>query len=228
MVAYRSAASCEPTKAKAEREDLHFAITRADEFMRRILYQTGTQDYKLFIGGNENFRYEIDPNYKANRTNTPRPPWLQPAREFLVMEWGAVICDGIEADDALGIEQCAGEDTVIVTVDKDLHQVPGRHHNPVTGEWQQISPLQGWANFYTQLIMGDKGDNIQGYDGKMRPTVPKFLQRYVDDVHQCQSERDMYEVVSSIYELGDEALLRNGRLLYIQRREGDEWSPPVE
>jgi hypothetical protein len=31
-----------------------------------------------------------------------------------------------------------------------------------------VSPLEGLRNFYFQLIMGDKTDNIPGYDGKMR------------------------------------------------------------
>jgi 5'-3' exonuclease len=194
--------------------------------MRRIIYQTGCEAYKAFIGGSENFRYKIDPNYKANRKDVPRPAWLQQVREHLVMQWDAKITDGIEADDALGIEQCSGDDTVIVTIDKDLLQVPGRHYNFVTEEWQFVSPLQGSANFYTQLIMGDRSDNIQGYDGKMRQTVPNFLRRYVDDVHQAASEREMYEIVESIYELGDEALLRNGNLLYIQRKENDTWEVP--
>jgi DNA polymerase-1 len=229
IVAYRAASSCEPTKAKAVREPLEFAITRADECMRRILYAYGHCEYKLFIGGGDNFRYQIDPSYKANRSDKPRPEWLQPVREYLVTEWQAHIADGIETDDHLGIEQSAdhGQDTVICSIDKDLLQIPGNHYNFVKEEQTYVTPLEGWANFYTQLIMGDRSDNIQGFDGKMRITVPKFLQPYVSAIHEsCSTPWDMYQVVSGIYELGEEALVKNARLLYILRHEHDEWYPP--
>lgn len=231
LVSYPSAASCEPTKAKAEREPLDVAIRRADEAMRRILHATNAREYKLFIGGADNFRYQIDPTYKANRNDKPRPEHLQPVREFLVTEWKAHISDGIETDDHLGIEQSADNDqeTVICSYDKDLLQVPGNHYNFQKEIWSYMTPLQGWASFYTQLIMGDRSDNILGFDGKMRVTVPKFLSQYVSAIHEsCSTPWEMFRVVEEIYELGEEAMLRNGQLLYILRHEYDEWSFPQE
>lgn len=231
LVSYPSAASCEPTKAKAEREPLDVAISRADDVMRRILHNTNASSYKLFIGGADNFRYSIDPTYKANRNDKPRPQHLQDVRSFLVTEWKAHISDGIETDDHLGIEQSADndEETVICTYDKDLLQVPGRHYNFQKDIWSHVSPLQGWASFYTQLLMGDRSDNIQGFDSKMRTTVPKFLQQYVSDIHEsCSTPWEMFRIVEEIYELGEADLLKNGRLLYILRHEYDEFNFPTE
>lgn len=199
--------------------------------MRRILHATNAREYKLFIGGADNFRYQIDPTYKANRNDKPRPEWLQPVREFLVTEWKAHISDGIETDDHLGIEQSADNDqeTVICSYDKDLIQIPGNHYNFQKDVWSFVTPLQGWASFYTQLIMGDRSDNILGFDGKMRTTVPKFLSSVVSAIHEsCSTPWQMFRIVQDIYELGEEALLRNGQLLYILRHEYDEWSFPVE
>lgn len=199
--------------------------------MRRILHATNAREYKLFIGGSDNFRKQIDPAYKANRDDKPRPEWLQPVREFLISEWKARISDGIETDDCLGIEQCAdnGQETVIASYDKDLLQVPGKHYNFQKDIWTHISPLQGWAHFYTQLIMGDRSDNIKGFDGLMRNNVPKFLQPYVSAIHEsCSDPWAMYRVVSDIYELGEEDMLRNGRLLYVLRHEADEFNWPVQ
>ncbi len=195
--------------------------------MRRILHDTNSQSYRLFIGGAENFRYKIDPNYKANRSDKPRPEWLQPVREFLVTEWKAEISDGIETDDNVGIAyNDAFEDAVICSYDKDLRQIPGNHFNFKTGVFDIVSPRDGLLNFYTQLILGDKSDNIGGYDGKMRQKVPQFLNPVMDRLHACSTERDMYELVESIYELGEEALHRNAQLLYIQRKVDDSWSVP--
>jgi 5'-3' exonuclease len=198
--------------------------------MRRILHATNAREYKLFIGGGDNFRYQIDPTYKANRDNKPRPQHLQEVRSYLVTEWKAHIADGIETDDHLGIEQSAdnGEETVIASYDKDLIQIPGNHYNFQKDIWSYVTPLQGWASFYTQLIMGDRSDNIQGFDGKMRLNVPKFLQPYVSRIHEsCSNPWEMFGVVQEIYELGDEALLKNGNLLYILRHENDSWNFPL-
>lgn len=225
LVCYRSAASCEPTKAKALQEPLEFALGRLDDVMHRILATWGAAEFRAFISGPDNFRYTIDPNYKANRRDKPRPEWLEPCRERLVTHWGAVVSDGIEADDNLGIAQT--EHTIICSLDKDLLQVPGQHWNWVREEHKIVNEHTGWVNFYTQLIMGDKSDNIQGYDGKMRQVVPKFLQPYIDNLCRSSGPQEMYKVVADIYELGEESLHRNAQLLYIQRREGDMWHVPV-
>lgn len=227
-VAYRPAASCEPTKKKLERESLDFAIARCNDLMHRILHDTNAMTYELYIGGGKNFRHTIDPTYKANRDDMVRPMWLEDVREYLVTTWKAHVVEGIEAEDSVGIaNNYADETAVICAIDKDLNQLPGHHYNYVTGEREFITPRQGWANFYTQLIMGDRADNIMGYDGKMRQKVPKFLQSYVDAVHSATSDFEMFEIVREIYELGDEAMLNNARLLYIWREDGDEYSFPT-
>lgn len=224
LVAYRSAASCEPTKAKPYQEPLEIAVLRCDNMMNRILDETGASGYRAFLSGSENFRYSIDPEYKANRRDAPRPEWLQPIREYLVIEWEACISEGIEADDSLGIAQT--KDTILCSLDKDLLTIPGKHYNWVKQEFKEIDEHTAWVNFYTQLVMGDKSDNVMGYDGKMRQTVPKFLQPIIEDIERAESPREMFKIVSDIYELGADAMYRNAQLLYIQRKEGDKFVVP--
>lgn len=227
IVAYRSAASCEPNKSgKTEREPLNVALFRCNDLMHRILQETKSEFHKTFISGPDNFRYAIDPNYKANRVDTVRPEWLQPVREHLVVEWGAHVSDGIEADDNLGIEQT--EETIICSIDKDLLQIPGRHFNFVSGVMADVDERQGWINFYTQLIMGDRADNIPGYDGLMRQKVPQKLQWAIDDLEQANSDQDMYDIVYNMYYTasGLDRFKTNCQLLYIQRKEGDTFRVP--
>ncbi len=224
IVAYRSAASVEPSKTRPDRGTLDIAIARCEDLMQRIMSDTKANSHRAFISGEDNFRYQIDPNYKANRKDVPRPLYLQNLREYLVVQWGAEISDGIEADDNLGIYQT--DDTIICSIDKDLLQIPGAHYNFVRNEFYTIDEHQGWVNFYTQLIMGDKSDNIKGYDGLMRQVVPKFLMPIIQDISDATSPQRMYQIVEGIYELGAEALSRNAQLLYIQRCEGDQWHVP--
>lgn len=244
LVAYRSAASCEPTRIKPDREAREVAILRADELMRRILHETGAESYRAFIGGEDNFRYKIYPEYKANRTDKPKPEYLQDVRAFLVSEWNAEIVNGMEADDAMAIAQTKelyysdepetmGElipdqcSSIICSIDKDLLQTAGWHYNFVRLERQFVDELAGLKHFYTQLILGDQSDNIPGYDGKMRPKVPQFLQPCIDSIWRSTDEYEMFSIVLEMYGGDTERLHRNALLLYILRHESDEWRPPV-
>lgn len=205
------------------------ALLRCNDLMNRILHETQAESYKGFISGPDNFRYSIDPSYKANRKDVPRPEYLQQVREHLVVEWNAHVSDGIEADDNLGIHQtAAGGASTICSIDKDLYQIVGKHYNFVTGEFREVDERTGWINFYTQLILGDKSDNIPGYDGKMRPICPKFLQPVIDRLHGASSDREMFHIVEDLYMFGGtgDRIHINAQLLYIQRKEGDQFVVP--
>lgn len=251
IIAYRSSASCEPTMVKHFLEPKELALLRCEDLIQRILHETGATSYKGYLGGEDNFRYKIYPEYKANRSNKPKPTWLQDVREYLVTEHNAIICDGIEADDALGIEQTflynevsagfgfqalmkeegkslaeSNRTSIICSIDKDLLQIPGWHYNFVTGVKSFTDELTGLKYFYQQLIQGDQSDNIPGYDGLMRPKIPKFLQPKIDELWDCNNERDMWELVWGMYGEAPQIFI-NAQLLYIQRKEGDKWHPPV-
>lgn len=227
MVCFRAASSCEPTKAKPYLEPLDAAIFRADDLTRRILRETDSDSYSFFLGGEGNFRYEIYDQYKANRAGMPKPTYYQEVRAHVVTEFNATLVNGIETDDAMGIEQCAEPfmTTVIASNDKDMLMIPGQHYNPITQTHKFVTPLDGLKHFYQQLIQGDQADNIPGYDGKMRPKIPKFLQPVIDEIWSCPEELSMYSVVSDMYSDLD-IMHRNARLLWIQRKENDIWLPP--
>lgn len=222
IVCYRCAAATEN-----DTEDI--ARWQAGEMMRRILHETNAMRYQCFISGSDNFRYAVYPQYKANRKDLPKPRHLQAVREHLVVEWQSVIANGVEADDLLGIAQCAEHDgdTVICSIDKDLLMIPGRHYNFVKQESRHVSPLEGIRHFYGQLIMGDRSDNIPGYDSKMRVKIPKFLEHHFQLLDEMTEEYDMFEYVRDMYE-DKEQMIVNGKVLWIMRREGDFWQPPVK
>lgn len=223
IIAYRCAASCE--KQGVVVEDSWVCLKRVDELMQRILAETGASNHKAFLTGSDNFRNTINPEYKANRKDTRRPQWLQHAREHLVTQWGASVEDGQEADDAMGIYQCANTDTVIASIDKDMLMIPGRHYNFVREEYKEVNELEGIRHFYWQLIMGDKTDNIMGFDGIARQTVPQKLMWAMAELEDCQNESMMYDLVRGMYN-DDERMLMSGRCLWIRREEGQIWQPP--
>ncbi len=202
----------------SEQDSFNVACLRADDMMRRILVQTQAPTYRAFISGGENFRYNIDSNYKAHRKLKADPRWREDLKQFLITEWGAEVTDGIEADDALGIYQTP--DTIICSIDKDLKQIPGKHYNFVKEEFFDIEPLEALQFFYKQLMIGDTADNIFGVKG----IGPKKADKLIDPLIE---EEEMYFTVRRLYD-DYERMLRNGKLLWIMKREGDIWTPGEE
>lgn len=222
IVAYRAAASCE--KQGIVTEDAWVAKARVDSTMRLIIENTKADSHKAFLTGSENFRHKINPEYKANRKDVRRPEWLQSAREHLVIHWGASVEDGQEADDALGIYQCSTDNTVLASIDKDLLMIPGKHYNWVKDEHREQTELEAIRHFYWQLIMGDKTDNIMGYDGLARQVVPKKLEWAMTELSDCLIEETMFHLVDGMY--SDSAImLMNGQCLWIRRKENEIWNP---
>jgi DNA polymerase-1 len=221
IIGYRNAAAY-------ANEDENLARWQTGEMVRRILHETNAMGFVCFLSGSSNFRYDIYPEYKANRRDVPKPRHLATIREYLVTEWDAKVTDGIEADDAMGIEQVAIDgSSVICSIDKDMLQIPGQHYNFVKKEFKLVSPLDGVRHFYYQLIMGDKADNIFGYDGKARDKVPQFLRPDIEALQVYTEEWEMFSHVRDLYD-DDERLLMNGQVLKIQQREGELWSFPAE
>lgn len=203
IVAYRCAAASEN-----ENEDI--AVYRTHDLMRRILHDTSATEYEAFLSGQNNFRKEVDPLYKANRTQ-PRPRHYELCREALVTEWKARVADGVEADDEIGLAATAyftqAQPFLVASIDKDLKQLPGKHYNFVTQEFAFITPLDASKTFYTQLLVGDRADNVLGVQGIGKVKAA----RLIDPLHE---EIDMFTCVRALYH-DDTRFYRNSQLLWI-------------
>ena len=83
------------------------AIARTDEMIDLILNDTKADTFEIYLSDDytNNFRYQIDPTYKANRKDVARPVWYREIKEHLFDKWGAILALGQEADDMLRIRQ---------------------------------------------------------------------------------------------------------------------------
>ena len=77
------------------------------------------RDVKLYLTGGGNFRFDIATvkPYKGNRKQE-KPFYLPSVRKYLETKWGAVVVEGMEADDALCI--VAGRNKYDLLIDADL------------------------------------------------------------------------------------------------------------
>ena len=173
-----------------EKEIVNLTINRLEQMGNHIFQ--AIEDTGIEIGGVEYFltacknsiRKAASPIYKANRK---RNKWVSLIRKELLSMGFASVHDKWEADDLikdraidLGVDGC-----VILSIDKDLKQIPGIHFdyfepnlkdidgNQVYNErrWRVKAPYRGLeivteqaANtfYWAQVMAGDSGDNIKG------------------------------------------------------------------
>jgi len=198
-----------------------YAIRIMANFLEDILLidLPEVQTWELFLTGKGNFRYDYAETapYKGNRTGAEKPKHYLLLREYLNLSWGADIVDGMEADDMLAIRATEkGDDSVMVTLDKDLDQVVGWHYNFAKKLRYYITKDQGLLNFYKQFLVGDAVDNIKGVRGIGDKRAQKLL--------QDKTEHEMWSIV--VEHLGEDRALENGRLLYMLRSLDDVFTPP--
>lgn len=164
--------------------------------------------YRIFLSGSNNFREEVATlfPYKGRRKERGnKPKYYQEIRDYLVSDWGAEVINGMEADDALGIEQmkCThdmhDEDktrimtSTIVAADKDLNMIPGWHYNPLTKKSYSINDHEAYKWYSIQRLTGDwECDDVPGLKGIGTKTADKLLS-------ECSTKMQMDMKVDEIY-----------------------------
>ena len=188
------------------------AIAKAKEKIDRILDKTGCKEVELhFTGGHKNFRYDIYPDYKANRKDIRSPDKLREVKEALCKIYKGTIHTKWEADDAV-VYYYNDAKHILCAVDKDvLNSIPGRHFNyyesglyNIEMKWVEIDKYTSITWKYLQTLTGDKTDNIIGLKG----IGPKKAQKILDGL---MTNSELWKAVEEAYKIAgrtsEEALL---------------------
>ena len=197
--------------------------TMADMLEELVFIELSSNIHVGYLTGKENYRHDIAKTkpYKGNRKDAPRPVHLHSLREYLITAWDFRVANGQEADDAIGIHATLTRDnSIIVSIDKDLDMIPGHHYNPVKKDHYYVNDKVALKNFYRQILTGDKVDNIEG----LRGIGPKKADKILGDF---DTDLAMYEAVLKAYDGDAERVLENGQLLWIRRRKDEIWQPPT-
>lgn len=194
----------------------------------------------VLIDGDGNYRCRLATikQYKGQRGVHAKPLMFNNIRSYLLDAWDAEVVYDQESDDEMAIRQTAINaslnSSIIVSVDKDMLQVPGWHLNPNKG-FKLIKRREGLERLYVQAIQGDPVDNIGGaykYGAKKARAA----------ITSEMNEREMWEATvacyaASIEDHGDkyggltapQAAMENMRLVYLRRERDDMyqlWTPP--
>jgi len=216
-VAFACAASCEDHK------DPYTACERAQTMIDNINGAVSATETEIWLSGKGNFRFDIYPEYKANRIGQYRPKWEQDVRSFMLSAMEANLSDGCEADDMVGIRHLEVPNSVICHQDKDIDMIPGDHYSwELTRLGKVVRPARRytiteeaglWA-FYYQLLIGDTTDNVKGVKGVGPKTAARLLPMDATEetwFNNCLSHYSCYE-----------ELEMNAKVLWIWRKLNDD------
>ena len=150
----------------------------------------------IFDAARENFRYEIFPEYKANRGETPEDlipqfPIIREATE--AFDLPCLELEGFEADDLIATYSKraveAGWKVVIVSSDKDLMQLVNDDvvmFDPMKGKTMDIAAVHEKFGVSpdkvvdVQSLAGDSVDNVPGVPGIGVKTAAQLINEYGD------------------------------------------------
>lgn len=250
-ICYMAAGACQKKndQGEIELEPVSFAYSNAKNKIQQILKVTDCKDYKLYLTASNDttsFRLKTYPEYKANRIGKDKPIYLPEVRQYLIDHWQAIVVSGIEADDAVCMEQYTLYDkrflegifildlledhpAVLCGIDKDLDQIPGWHYNYNKDYMYHVEPLEALKSQYLQLLTGDVADNI--------PRVKKGWRQkhYENEINNCNDEVSMYN--SAIEWIKREKQVEEEEakvylhwvadLIYLRKHETDKYTPPI-
>jgi len=196
--------------------------------MKNIIERTKSKfncPWELYLTGKGNFRYDLAKTlpYKGNRELMLKPVHYGALRNYAMKWHGARNIEGMEADDEIGIRSteliAEGKIPIIASIDKDLKQLGGWNYDWVKDVLTYIPELEAKRFYYTQILTGDRTDNIPGIDGVGPKTAEKMLA-------SARNEREMLKIVKQAYK--DNRILERlpeiGTLLWLQRtREIKTW-----
>ena len=188
------------TTKSGENTSAPYGIAR---FLMRLIADHAPDYLGVAFDAGDSFRTEVYPEYKATREKMPEElrASLPRCREvFDAFHVPVIEAEGWEADDVIGTlaREAAthGLRTVIVSGDKDFHQLVDAHTallNPGRGgpagvdqEW--VTPDNAEARFGVPpervtdflALLGDASDNVPGVPGIGKKTAPHLIQRFGD------------------------------------------------
>lgn len=157
-------------------EEVHEAIDSQLNWLKTTCF--AHEVINILSDREDNFRLEVYPDYKGNRKELVRPIHLDAAKDYIEARHKALVWPRLEADDVQGILATSGgpDHYIVVSIDKDLKQIPGDHFNPKKPELGifTVEPEAGLLWMWEQTLTGDPVDGYKGIP-KVGPVKAKAI-----------------------------------------------------
>lgn len=219
------------------------AIDVLEGMIDKILKTTKSDKAVICISDSENnFRKEINPEYKGSRKKKLKPVLYRFLRDYLENTAGYKLYErpSLEADDVMGIlatsEKIIKGDKCLWSFDKDFNTIPckfARQSPDGKVTKKIITPIEAnWYFMYQTL----KGDTTDGYKGCPR-VGDKEARKLLGEAGEKRLD-EMWQIVIETYKkhnLTEEDALLNARMARILRAEDYDfknrkvklWQPKV-
>ena len=146
--------------------NLHEILNAIDSKIMNIKARLNASRVRLFFSGKGNFRFDVMPEYKANREFVIPPHYLAEAKLYCMHRWDGELEDGLEADDLMCLAQRYDDTTVICTIDKDMLQARGWHYRWETvHSGEKLQKVEGIDEVTCVIKQDSKGRNTKKIGG---------------------------------------------------------------
>lgn len=159
---------------KCNLEDVQSDVLNYLDWLQQRL---DASSYILCLSDTKNFRHGVSETYKGNRSWMKRPVVLKPLKAWMIETLEAQIYPTLEGDDVMGILATSMEDTIVVSLDKDLKSVPGRFYRSEADGVVDISLEEADYYHLYQTLIGDPGDGYKGCPGIGAAKATKMLDK---------------------------------------------------
>lgn len=143
-----------------------------------IQRELGDGEIVMVLSGATNFRKDLDPSYKSNRTGR-KPLGYAAMTAWLQEQYGerCVSQEGLEADDYMGIlaTRPGAPESIIVSDDKDMMTIPGKLFR--LGRLSTIDDDEAERYWFKQVLTGDPADGYKGCPGVGPVSAEKILSK---------------------------------------------------
>lgn len=150
---------------------LHCDFAVAKQFYAQALgfYMklTNSGGYLNVFSDKNNFRKDLDSDYKSYRKKIRKPVCYQALRKWIFKQYPSTFLPNLEGDDTIGI-LATGEykdKCVIVSGDKDMRTIPAIHCSIIDNQFEKVDEQLADYNFCTQVLTGDQTDGYKGCQG---------------------------------------------------------------
>ena len=174
-------------------------------------------DYVVALTDKNNFRKDVLPSYKDNRKQRRKPMVLNALRDYIMEKHNGIMWKNLEADDVMGImatEPHPTEDRIIVSIDKDMRQIPAK----VSRDGETVEEIPQRLADYWFMIQTLAGDSTDGYTGLPNvgvKTAEKMIKQYTN-----VPLLDLWKIVVGAYKskgYSNKEALQQARVAHILR-----------
>ena len=147
--------------------DFNECKSKIEDYIKNVTNTFSAKKVYIFLSDTHNFRKQIYPAYKLNRTNKRKPVCLPQIKRYLFETHEAISEPRLEADDLMGIfatDPNIKGNKIIVSIDKDLKTIPGNISVDLETV-EKITKKKAKYNHALQTLCGDSVDNFPGAPG---------------------------------------------------------------